>query len=70
MLDRVTTLPDHLKLPGRWARTKHWIGNNLNFYRLHMLIFVFVSELDLPLFRKRRKDYAAGGEMNIKRDVS
>jgi hypothetical protein len=43
MFDRVTTLPEHLMLPSRWARAKHWIGNSLNFYRLHMLVFVFVS---------------------------
>lgn len=44
MLERVTTLPEHLRLPSRGTQLKHWIGNNLNFYRLHMLVFIFVSQ--------------------------
>lgn len=43
VLERVASLPAHLRLPSRGAQLKAWLAGNLNFYRIHLLAFTFVS---------------------------
>jgi hypothetical protein len=50
------SLPKHLKMPSKATKLKVLLENQLNFYRLHLLFFTFVSvRVRVPRIRHLRR---------------